>query len=57
MEQTFTLKKGEMLFERDKIIISDKAKLQRYMTLFVLDIYRNTKSSTFRSYTIKVSKR
>ena len=33
MTQTFTLKKGEILFEEDKIIISDKAKIYRYLTL------------------------
>ena len=33
MTQTFTLKKGEILFEEDKIIISDKAKIHRYLTL------------------------
>jgi hypothetical protein len=33
MAQTFKLKKGEILFEKDKIIISDKAKTQRNMTL------------------------
>jgi hypothetical protein len=33
MTQTFRLKKGEILFENDKIIISDKVKIQRFMTL------------------------
>jgi hypothetical protein len=39
MVQTFRLKKGEILFERDKIIISDKAKTQRYMSLFSSGIW------------------
>ena len=34
MTQTFTLKKGEILFEEDKIIISDNAKIHKYLTLF-----------------------
>lgn len=34
MSQTFSLKKGEISFNDDKtIVITDKAKLQRYMTL------------------------
>jgi hypothetical protein len=39
MAQTFRLKKGEILFENDKIIISDKAKIQRYMSLFTSGIW------------------
>ena len=39
MAQTFKLKKGEILFENDKIIISDKAKFQRYMSLFTSGIW------------------
>ena len=39
MAQTFRLKKGEILFEKDKIIISDKAKIQRYMSLFTSGIW------------------
>ena len=39
MAQTFKLKKGEILFENDKIIISDKAKTQRYMSLFTSGIW------------------
>jgi hypothetical protein len=39
MARTFKLKKGEVLFEDDKIIISDKAKLQRYMSLFTSGIW------------------
>ncbi|ADQ78871.1 hypothetical protein Palpr_0715 [Paludibacter propionicigenes WB4] len=39
MAQTFKLKKGEILFENDKIIISDKAKLQRYMSLFTSGLW------------------
>lgn len=39
MKQTFRLKKGEILFENDKIIISDKAKILRYMSLFTSGIW------------------
>ena len=39
MTQTFRLKKGEILFENDKIIISDKAKTQRFMTLFTSGLW------------------
>ena len=33
MKQTFTLKKGEITFEGDRIIISDNAKRQKWITL------------------------
>jgi hypothetical protein len=35
MTKTFKLKKGEVLFEDDKIIISDKATIQKYMRLII----------------------
>ena len=34
MRQTFTLKKGEITFEGDRIIISDNAKRQKWWTSF-----------------------
>ena len=33
MKQTFTLKKGEITFEGDRITISDNAKRQKWMTI------------------------
>ena len=38
MTQTFSLKKGEIIFENDKILISDKAKAQKYMNLVTFGI-------------------
>ena len=39
MTQTFKLKKGEISIGQDKIIISDKAEMQRNITLFSTGIW------------------
>ena len=39
MTQTFRLKKGEILFENDKIIISDKVNRQNGMTLLMSGLW------------------
>jgi|ERR1035437_2271735 hypothetical protein len=39
MTQTFRLKKGEISIGQDKIVITDKAKMQRYMSLFSTGIW------------------
>ena len=39
MTQTFSLKKGEIQFVEDKIIISDKAKIQKYISLFTTGLW------------------
>jgi hypothetical protein len=36
MKQTFKLKKGEILFEEDKIIINDDAKKQKWMLSLII---------------------
>jgi hypothetical protein len=35
MDKTFELKKGKIVFEKDKIIISDKARIKRLLRLFL----------------------
>jgi hypothetical protein len=39
MKQTFSLKNGEIIFENDKILISDKARLQKYFLLAFLGLW------------------
>jgi hypothetical protein len=39
MKQTFSLKNGEIIFENDKILISDKAKLQKYFLLALFGLW------------------
>jgi hypothetical protein len=39
MTQTFKLKKGEISIGQDKIIVTDKAKMQRNITLFSTGIW------------------
>lgn len=39
MKQTFKLKKGEITFDEDKIIIKDDAKKQRRLTLFSSSVW------------------
>ncbi|MBK5215129.1 MAG: hypothetical protein JJE55_15900 [Flavobacteriaceae bacterium] len=36
MKQTFKLKKGEILFDEDKIIITDDAKKQKWMLSLII---------------------
>ena len=39
MKQTFSLKNGEIIFENDKILISDKARLQKYFLLALFGLW------------------
>ena len=50
MRQTFTLKKGEITFEGDRIIISDNAKRQKWWTSFTSVMWIIFGSATVLKY-------
>lgn len=50
MKQTFTLKKGKITFEGDRITISDNAKRQRWWTIFSSGLWIIYGSATILKY-------
>ena len=50
MKQTFKLKKGEILFEEDKIIINDDAKKQKWMLSLIICLGTIYGIETFLKY-------
>jgi hypothetical protein len=50
MRQTFTLKKGEITFEGDRITISDNAKRQKWWTIFTSGMWIIYGSATILKY-------
>src|SRR5665647_120855 len=50
MKQTFKLKKGEILFDEDKIIITDDAKKQKWMLSLIISFGTIYAIETFLKY-------